>query len=398
MKTGDGGDLYLTRHGAPFREHLRPENWYDKAWFETEPGTAHRDGHRLSRAHPAGRRPGQGSGRQVVPRGRGSADGHVHAQQVRRGGVQQPLRGVLARHGDAGAPPARHRAHAQAAGHLRPGQAAEALADRPLAVPDGPEEGQVPRCRAGYLPPVHPDLRVGQGRERVGGLRATRARSAGAPAGTARLHRPRHRRPAPQGIPRAGLEAGALHRPAPARRRPAPSPRRRNRLCARGFRTARTHARARARRSPRPAGRPISATRRTDSPARPNAVFPGHLRPCRILGVDYVYGHSESTQGQLWVVGHDPALFDYFLPERWRRTAAASAVQDRTRPTTPGPRTTSISSGKSRASASGPTRRLPPSRGGGSPSTATTARSRSSPSPSNWAGAGFRRCTRGRCT
>ena len=36
--------------------------------------------------------------------------------------------------------------------------------------------------------------------------------------------------------------------------------------------------------------------------------------------MDYVYGHSESTQGQLWVVGRDPALFDYFLPERWRRT------------------------------------------------------------------------------
>ncbi len=48
--------------------------------------------------------------------------------------------------------------------------------------------------------------------------------------------------------------------------------------------------------------------------------FPEHLKPANILGVDYVYGHSESTQGWLWVVGRDPALFDYFLPERWRRT------------------------------------------------------------------------------
>ena len=50
------------------------------------------------------------------------------------------------------------------------------------------------------------------------------------------------------------------------------------------------------------------------------AKFPEHLHLTSILGVDYVYGYSESTRGQLWVVGRDPALFDYFLPERWRRT------------------------------------------------------------------------------
>ena len=48
--------------------------------------------------------------------------------------------------------------------------------------------------------------------------------------------------------------------------------------------------------------------------------FPEHLRPATIMGVDYVYGHTESTQGSLWVVGNDPGLFDYFQPERWRRT------------------------------------------------------------------------------
>ncbi len=53
---------------------------------------------------------------------------------------------------------------------------------------------------------------------------------------------------------------------------------------------------------------------------KPVVDFPEHLRPCSVLNVDYVYGHSESTQGQLWVVGRDPALFDFFLPERWRRT------------------------------------------------------------------------------
>jgi hypothetical protein len=50
------------------------------------------------------------------------------------------------------------------------------------------------------------------------------------------------------------------------------------------------------------------------------AEFPVELAPVRIMGVDYVYGLVESTGGVLWVVGRDPVLFDYFLPEKWRRT------------------------------------------------------------------------------
>lgn len=42
-----------------------------------------------------------------------------------------------------------------------------------------------------------------------------------------------------------------------------------------------------------------------------------HLKHTNIMGVDYIYGKVESTKGQLWVVGKDPYLFDYFLPERW---------------------------------------------------------------------------------
>jgi hypothetical protein len=45
---------------------------------------------------------------------------------------------------------------------------------------------------------------------------------------------------------------------------------------------------------------------------------PLHLKEVHVLGVDYIYGHAESTGGALWVVGRDPSLFDYFLPERWR--------------------------------------------------------------------------------
>lgn len=52
--------------------------------------------------------------------------------------------------------------------------------------------------------------------------------------------------------------------------------------------------------------------------------LPAHLQVVNILGVDYIFGHAESTGGLLWVVGRDPDLFTYFLPERWRRTPKES--------------------------------------------------------------------------
>ena len=48
--------------------------------------------------------------------------------------------------------------------------------------------------------------------------------------------------------------------------------------------------------------------------------MPAHLHAVNILGVDYIFGRAESTGGMLWVAGKDPDLFNYFLPERWRRT------------------------------------------------------------------------------
>jgi hypothetical protein len=52
----------------------------------------------------------------------------------------------------------------------------------------------------------------------------------------------------------------------------------------------------------------------------PDTAFPPNLHHVNVFGVDYVYGQVGSTGGALWVVGKDPQLFDYFLPERWRRT------------------------------------------------------------------------------
>jgi len=51
----------------------------------------------------------------------------------------------------------------------------------------------------------------------------------------------------------------------------------------------------------------------------PDKLYP-HLKGVNICGVDYIYGRVESTKGRLWVVGKDPDLFDYFLPERWEQT------------------------------------------------------------------------------
>jgi hypothetical protein len=48
--------------------------------------------------------------------------------------------------------------------------------------------------------------------------------------------------------------------------------------------------------------------------------LPAYLKRSEIFGVPYIYGHAESTGGHLWVVGNNARLFDYFLPERWRKT------------------------------------------------------------------------------
>ncbi len=52
--------------------------------------------------------------------------------------------------------------------------------------------------------------------------------------------------------------------------------------------------------------------------------MPPHLSRTDIFGVPYVFGRAESTGGRMWVVGRNARLFDYFLPERWRRTPSLS--------------------------------------------------------------------------
>jgi len=52
--------------------------------------------------------------------------------------------------------------------------------------------------------------------------------------------------------------------------------------------------------------------------------LPSHLSRTEIFGVPYVFGYAESTGGRMWVVGRNGRLFDYFLPERWRKTPSLS--------------------------------------------------------------------------
>ena len=58
------------------------------------------------------------------------------------------------------------------------------------------------------------------------------------------------------------------------------------------------------------------------------APLPPYLCDSEIFAVPYVHGHAESTGGLLWVVGRHPSLFDFFLPERWRKTPCQQLSQN----------------------------------------------------------------------
>lgn len=60
----------------------------------------------------------------------------------------------------------------------------------------------------------------------------------------------------------------------------------------------------------------LSRDRTEEAEARP---LPPHLKRVNVLGVDYIWGTTPNG-GRIWAAGHDPELFDFFLPDRWRRT------------------------------------------------------------------------------
>ena len=56
------------------------------------------------------------------------------------------------------------------------------------------------------------------------------------------------------------------------------------------------------------------------STSNPASQIPSNLGLVNIFGIDYVFGRT-TDGGLLWVVGKNCDLFDYFIPDRWRRTA-----------------------------------------------------------------------------
>jgi len=56
--------------------------------------------------------------------------------------------------------------------------------------------------------------------------------------------------------------------------------------------------------------------------------LPANLTTTNVRNVNYVHGRVESTGGLLWVVGNEPDLFEFYLPERWRTTPQIRLRED----------------------------------------------------------------------
>jgi hypothetical protein len=322
VKSADGGDLYLTQFGLPFREHLQPENWYAREWFEAKrerlegTGTVYKVPTRTVQGMTLTLVVKWSRVGELVPLDTLTFNKFIHAE------FNSPFEEfsllMELRKGDAG-PSAIH-VHTQ----------------RPLAiyVPNqrlelwqtGRSEDKIHAKLA-----RHPGVELDILRQYVVLYGWIKGRDAVETADYFRL----------QGKTRAEFLARTTSlvthelwqkgyrvidmKPAHVILRPGPN---RSLLRDRNGQFAyalvdyellertREHEQA-----VRTANRQLylkhMARRFETDTAKP---LPDHLQASNILGVDYVFGRAESTGGLLWVAGRDPDLFNYFLPERWRRT------------------------------------------------------------------------------
>jgi hypothetical protein len=322
LKTSDGGDLYLTQFGLPFWRHLLPENWYAPDWFEAKrerlEGT--------STVYRVPTRQVEGTALnlvvkwsrvgEVVPLDTLTVNKFIHAE------FNSPFEEfsllMELRKGEAGPPDIRIRTQ------------------RPMAiyVPSEPLQlWQTGRSEDKIRAKVtrHPDVEIDILRQYVVLFGWIKGHDAVETADHFKL----------EGRTRAEFLARTTSlvthelwlkgyrvvdmKPAHVILRPGPN---RSLLRDRNGQFAyalvdyelleRTPEHEQAVRS---ANRQLylkhMARRFEADAAKP---LPAHLRAINILGVDYIYGRAESTGGMLWVAGKDPDLFNYFLPERWRRT------------------------------------------------------------------------------
>lgn len=320
VKTGDGGDLYLTRHGAPFAAHLRPENWYDTAWFERNrekligTGTVYR----------VRTRPIQGRSKELVvkwcrvgedvPMDTFTLSKFIEAEfnspyeefslvmEMRA----RTARGIVRTHRPLGIYVPAKRLKLWQTGRSLSRMEQKKAKNRDVELDIFRQYILIYEWVKGVSATEAFDKLLPDPRQRRQELIAFTDRV------TDDLHRkgfrvldtkPEHFivRPRSDGgllrsrdgeIAYALVDFELLER----------TPEREHEVTA----------------SRRAAYLQHQKNRFSGSEG---ASFPTHLAPARVFDVDYVYGHSESTQGQLWVVGCDPSLFDYFLPERWRRTS-----------------------------------------------------------------------------
>jgi len=317
-KTGDGGDIYVTRHGLPFIGHMEPENWYTPKWFKANreklAGT--------STVYKVKTKPVGGKSLDMVVKWcRMGQDVPLETKII-----EDVLRAEFNSPFEEFSLVEELRANSYGPQDLK------IMLQKPLAVYVPPERlqlWQTGRSKAKIMSKIakHPGIEIDILRQYiliykwVRGLNAVAAfDQAGLPdkklseftqqiINDLRLkgyrvldQKPAHfiMRPRPdgsmlhrrdRGMPYALVDFELLER--------MPEHEEQVKASRRGSYLVKQRDRF-----------------RDDVPKK----WPQHLRPMTLMGVDYVYGLTESTNGHLWVAGHDPDLFDYFQPERWRKT------------------------------------------------------------------------------
>ena len=322
LKTDDGGELFLTRFGLPFWKHLLPENWYAHEWFEANrerlEGTS--TVYRVPTRRVAGRalnlvvkwsRVGE-----VVPLDTLTVNKFIHAE------FNSPFEEfsllMELRKGEAGPSGIRVRTQQPLAIYV-PGQ-------RLQIWQTGRSEDKI-RAKVAR----HPDVEIDILRQYVvlyGWIKGRAAVETAEDFGLADRKRAEFLARTTSLVNHELWQKG-YHvvdmKPAHIILRPRPDKsllRDRNGQIAYALidyellERTREHEQA-----VRTANRRLylkHMARRFEANAA--GPLPAHLQATNLLGVDYIFGRAESTGGLLWVAGKDPDLFNYFLPERWRRT------------------------------------------------------------------------------
>jgi hypothetical protein len=323
LKTGDGGDQYVTEHGLPFVEHLRPENWYAGDWYRVAgerlegTGTVYRVATRPIR----NRKPA--SIQLVVKWSRVGQDVPLDTftlGRAMRAEFNSPFEEFSL-------------VEELRAGRYAPG-ARRILTQRPLAIyvpPESLQLWQTGRSAEKVRAKVrhHASVEIDVLRSYIllfGWIKGPDAVSAYQQTALNRQQQRDALAAVTANVDEEMLRNGfvvADHKPVHVivRMRDGQIRRRIDGSTCYAVvdyellqRTAEHDAAVKQ----QGRSRYLLLQRDRFSPAALEIACPASLRRTQVLGVDYIYGRAESTKGVIWVVGKHPELFGYFLPERWR--------------------------------------------------------------------------------